>query len=96
LTKSAVEKLDEQLPFVRGTFPNPDEVVDEIPTNITDVLVISTEDSTRILQFYVDHGWIVGEEREHPEEVEPEEFGRAAWEKYSEDFHRQMRQRFGR
>jgi hypothetical protein len=78
LTKSDVEKLDEQLPFVRGTFPDPDEVVDEIPTNITDVLVISTEDSTRILQFYVDHGWIVGEEREHYEGVEPDEFGRAA------------------
>jgi len=96
LTKSTVEKLDEQLPFVRGTFPNPDEVVDGIPTNITDVLVISTEDSTRILQFYVDHGWIVGEEREHYEGMEPEEVGQMAWEKYSEDFHRQMRQRFGR
>jgi len=96
LTKSHVEQLNEQVLFARGTFPNQDEVIDEIPTNVTDVLVISTESSTRILQFYVDHGWIVGEEREHYEGMEPEEFGQAAWEKYSEDFHRQMRQRFGR
>lgn len=95
LTKSEVEKLDEEFPFARGTFPNPDDVVDDIPTNVTDVLVLSTEDSTSILQFYVDHGWIVGEEREHPDSIEPEEFGLAAWEKYSEDFHRQMKDRFG-
>lgn len=43
LTKAYVERLDEQVPFARGTFPNPDDVIDEIPTNITDVLVISTE-----------------------------------------------------
>ena len=96
LTKSYVEKLDEKFPFARATFPNPDDVVDEIPTNITDVLVLSTESSTRILQFYIDHGWIVGEEREHYEGVEPEEFGLAAWEKYSEDFHKQMQDKYGR
>lgn len=96
LTRSQVEKLNEQVPFARGTFPNPDEVIDEIPTNVTDVLVISTESSTTILQFYVDHGWIVGEEREHYEAIKPEEFGQAAWETYSEDFHKQMQQRFGR
>ena len=96
LTKSHIESLNEQLPFAQGLFPNPDDVVEDIPTNITDVLVISTESSTSILQFYIDHGWIVGEEREHHEDVEPEEFGLAAWEKYSEDFHRQMQDRFGR
>jgi len=96
LAKSEIEKLDEQIPFARGTFPNPDEVIDEIPTNITDVLVFSTEDYTSILQFYPDHGWIVGEQREHSEDVAPEVFGKAAWEKYSEDLHRQMREKYGR
>lgn len=95
LTKSVVKKLNDQLLFARGTFPNPDELVEDIPTNITDVLVMSTEESTRILQFYINHGWIVGEERDHYEGMDPEECGRAAWEKYSEDFHRQMQQKFG-
>lgn len=94
LTESYIEKLDKQVPFARGTFPNPENVVDGVPTNITDVLIISTDRSTKILQFYVEHGWIVGEEIEHYEEMEPEELGLVAWEKYSEDLQKQMKHKF--
>jgi hypothetical protein len=44
----------------------------------------------------MEQGWIVGEELEHHDNVNPAEIGRAAWKKYSEDFHRQMRRQYGR
>lgn len=94
LVKSDVERIDEQFPFARGTYPDSDNVPEGVPTEITDVLVISKENSTSILQFYDGNGWIVGEEIEHYEGVELKEVGRAAWEKYSEDLQRQMRHKF--
>lgn len=96
LTTSDIEQLDQRFPFVGATFPREEEVIDDIPTNITDVLVISTESATQILQFNMKHGWIVGEELEHYGDADPVDVGKAAWEKYSEDFHRQMRRRYGK
>jgi hypothetical protein len=54
LTKAKVEHLDQDLPFARATFPREKEVIDEIPTNVTDVLV----DIYRVLypDFAVLHG----------------------------------------
>lgn len=95
LTKDYVEQLGQGFPFVDATFPREEEV-EGIPTHITDVLVISIESATQILQFYMGYGWIVGEEVDHPDDIEPEEVGRIAWEQYSEDFDRQMRMRYGK
>ena len=95
VTETYVRQLGQGFPFADATFPREEEV-EGIPTHITDVLVISTESTTQILQFYMGYGWIVGEEVEHPDGVEPEEIGRTAWEQYSEDFHRQMRVRYGK
>jgi hypothetical protein len=86
LTKSHVETLNEKLPFVRGTFPPEEEVADYIPVNLTDNLIVSTEDSTNILQFFPDHGWIVAEEIEHVEEVQAEVVGEEAYQHYKEEF----------
>lgn len=96
LTKSYVEKLDDQLLYVRGTFPPECEVVDEVPTHITDNLIISTESSTRIIQYHVDCGWVVGEVIEHPEDVEPEEVGQQAWEHYDAEFREWILEKFGK
>lgn len=95
LTPSHVESLAERVPFAKATFPGEDEVKESVPTNITDTLVISTEESTKILQFFMEHGWIVGEEINHYDEVEPEEVGQVAWEKYSEDFHEWIQEKHG-
>lgn len=86
LTKSYVEKLDDQLPYAEATFPPEDKVVDAIPANITDNLIISTEASTKILQYMMEYGWVVGEEIEHYGEAEPEEVGKQAWNHYNEEF----------
>jgi hypothetical protein len=86
LTATYVEKLDDQLPYAKATFPPEDEVVDSIPTNITDNLIMSTESSTRILQYMMEEGWVVGEEIEHHGEIEPEEVGEQAWKHYNEEF----------
>lgn len=86
LTEAYVERLDERLPYVRGTFPPEDEVADYIPTSITDNLIISTENSTRILQFMIEHGWVVAEEIEDHGEMKPEEVGEQAWRHYNEEF----------
>ena len=95
LTKNYVEQLNQHFPFGGATFPREEEV-EGIPTHITDVLVISNESTTQILQFYMEYGWIVGEEVDHPDSLEPEEVGRMAWEQYSEDFHRQMQMKYGK
>jgi len=86
LTKSYVGKLDDQLPYAEATFPPEDKVVDAIPANITDNLIISTESSTKILQYMMEYGWVVGEEIEHYGEAEPEEVGKQAWKHYNEEF----------
>lgn len=95
LTKSHVDSLTRKVPFARGTFPEGGEVKEYVPTNVTDTLIISTTGSTKILQFFMDYGWIVGEELEHHEDVEPEKVGRIAWEKYSEDFHKWIQNKHG-
>ncbi|WP_128081510.1 hypothetical protein [Haloferax sp. ATB1] len=87
--------MDEKFPFAGATFPRQEDVVDEIPTNITDVLIVSTENSTVIMQYY-QQGWVVGEELPHDGDVDPVDVGRIAWEKYTKDFHRQMKLRYGR
>ncbi len=94
LTKSYVEKLDDQLPYVKGTFPPEGEVVDEVPTHITDNLIISTGSSTRIIQYLVDCGWVVGEEIDHPEDVEPNEVGQQAWQHYDAEFREWILEKF--
>ncbi len=96
LTPSCVESIDDKVPYAKATFPREGEVKESIPTNVTDTLIVSTEESTMILQFFMDYGWIVGEEINHHDGVEPEEVGKVAWEQYSEEFHEWMQEKHGK
>jgi hypothetical protein len=92
LTESHIKNLSEQFEYVNATFPDDQYATKGIPTHVTDSIIISTSEMTRILMYYMDTGWIVVEELPHG--GNPRKAGEEAYEYYQEELDDMMDEQY--
>lgn len=84
LMKDEIRHMAVKNPFLEGVYLDDELAVSGMSENAAPSFVLSTESKTRIVSLYRGEGWIIEREIEHPEDVEPEEFGQMILEGHRE------------
>ena len=72
--------MNDKNELVKGIYMYGELSIEGIPEDLPPTFILSTKDSTKIISLYEEVGWVVEDEINHPDEVNPVNIGEAAWE----------------
>lgn len=80
LRKAEIDRMNDKNELVKAIYMCGELSIEGVPEDLSPTFILSTMDSTKIISLYEEVGWVVEDEINHSDEVNPVNVGEAAFE----------------